>query len=280
MQTRVLLLFGTFVSIYGCATDASRIRLSVNQMLPTLHTEAPDVSIERDSAPELENTSVAASYSLVPVGNPYFFESQEYVIEPGERIGPRGDEICGLLAATATSDSSDAWKRYNIAIGAQLGLATVSVGTDFATVRQDFTTLRNMIFTAARLAQVPHSKVIIAIKGFADGQYAKWSRPLRNPPYNYERIAVLQPSVLGTLNPARYRSRESWVEIEDGRYDNSTLPDLRAEFVKHEFIEPFLSSCDSARVQVRILKGYEGHKVNRPLQRKVQIFVYLQTEDA
>lgn len=114
--------------------------------------------------------------------------------------------------------------------------------------------------------------VEILVKGYADGQTADWGRPLLEGRYAYHSIDVYPPLASGSQEPGVFLHNPVTVEIPS-TYNNHTLPDLRAQFIKDAILRPFLRACVDEQIPVKILKGYAFASPDNPLQRRVDIYL-------
>jgi hypothetical protein len=120
-------------------------------------------------------------------------------------------------------------------------------------------------------------KVEVLIKGYADGQLGPWKEKLRAHPYRYDSVTVYPPFEPERLNWFEFIRQETTLPIQEN-YTNEELPDLRARFVKEDFVDRLLKHCgSSSETEVHILKGQAdkttGPEAIRPEDRKVQIFI-------
>lgn len=117
-------------------------------------------------------------------------------------------------------------------------------------------------------------KVEVLIKGYADGQLGPWTEKLLADLYHYDSVNVYLPLEPERLNWFEFIRQETNLPIKES-YTNEELPNLRARFVKEEFVDRFLKHCGSnAETEVHILKGQSDKTpAIRPQDRKVQIFV-------
>lgn len=131
-----------------------------------------------------------------------------------------------------------------------------------------------LLYIIRKVSKLPHSRIEILVKGYADGQMSEWEKPLRSGRYAYREIP-LYPKV-------KHSSANSYDYIHSALrtpvpyfYTNNTLPNLRAMFIKEELIEPILSQCAMPRsVEAYVLEGDEFSEIDR-LKRKVQIYILL-----
>lgn len=118
----------------------------------------------------------------------------------------------------------------------------------------------------------PGDTVEILVKGYADGQTADWGRPLLEGRYAYHAIDVYPPLASGSQELGVFLHNPVTLEIPS-TYNNHTLPDLRAQFIKDAILRPFLRACVDEQIPVKILKGYAFASPDNPLQRRVDIYL-------
>jgi hypothetical protein len=131
-----------------------------------------------------------------------------------------------------------------------------------------------LIYIIRKIYKQTNSRVEILVKGYADGQMTEWERPLRPGRYAYREIEVYPKFKPDSLNPFEYVHSTTTFHVSPA-YANKDLPNLRAQFVKEDLIEPFLAGCSTPQnVTTHILDGYEFAEIDQN-KRKVQIFILL-----
>ena len=116
-------------------------------------------------------------------------------------------------------------------------------------------------------------KVEVLIKGYADGQRNIWSAHLLPDPYHYDVVNVYPRAESDRIDSFQFIKIEKPKRIEDN-YSNKDLPELRARFVRENFIAKFLESCGTAETEGHILEGYaDTSSVIYEPDRKAQIFI-------
>jgi hypothetical protein len=125
-----------------------------------------------------------------------------------------------------------------------------------------------------RVFQIKAKKIEVLIKGFADGQSGPWKAQLMAKPYDYNTVDVYMPLEPERQNWFQFIRKESTISIPKD-YTNEYLPDLRARYVKEEFVDRFLTQCDhTAETEVHILKGQADNSTRISIpDRKAQIFI-------
>ncbi len=273
-----LLLVPFFLGLAACShekqikRDSARVAADLQDKL--LYTQiAP-------GAPELEDLPALASFVLTlksdPVAESYLFSMKEYVIQTGgDPLLVPTRNICEVIDRMYEADTATVakyLKEAELGLGVSLGIFELGTNVKLG--------LAEALYSLDKISRIKNSRVLVAIKGYADGQHASWTDTLRSN-YLFDSVTVLKPAKEGD-NPFSYIPRDSVIRIRDRTYDNSHLPDLRAEFVRREFIDPYLRRCEEEkefRTEVKILKGFEYDAPDMPQNRKVQVFVYI-FEDA
>jgi hypothetical protein len=262
------------VTLAGCDANA-RIRAAGIRVERELQRELRYTRLARNGAPILHGQPTISEYVLTlkepPVGDPYFFELKQYVITTGGDISkiPTAS-ICAVMDEMFEQQTplAEALKHARVELGLKAGPLGLTIGSSAEPVIELWYALR-------KFAEIQDSKVVIVVRGYADGQHSSWSDTLMGPPYDYQRIAVLPPVDTLSLNPVRFFFRDSVLFLPDHKYTNTLLPDLRAEFVRRELIMPFLERCGEFDTDVRVMKGFAYSDPDRPDQRKVQVYIYL-----
>lgn len=251
--------------------DRDPIRRRVERMQGDLREELRYVDVRMVNTPRLQGRPVAATLVLTlkndPVVEPYLFPVNEYVLETGgDPLKVHTDTLCRVMKRAFRVDRPLLEALREIEIGLQRGPVGAQVPLD---------PVVELFYALERAWRVRNTRVIVAVKGYADGQVAPWSRPLLAAPYGYRTITVLPPTAPGSRNPVSYHFRNSVVSVP-ADYGNEHLPDLRAEFVRRDLILPYLEDgeCDRIETSVHVLKGFEFSAPNQPLERKVQIFLF------
>ena len=156
---------------------------------------------------------------------------------------------------------------------------------------RDILEMLGLIRTLSNL-DVDH--IDIAIKGYADGEKTKdWhsATPIVDP--ECQTFDVLQPETKYFLFYTKRAEKHKFSQL-GGHYDNYDLPDLRAQFVRIAFVQPFVEGCtrNKDRCHVYVLhnepipdkKRSASDKKRIPVMdeemRKVQVYlmVYLKKQ--
>lgn len=116
--------------------------------------------------------------------------------------------------------------------------------------------------------------VDIAIKGYADGEVsAGWAPPRKDLGPQFQKFSVLNPERPELSNPMFY-TREPVPREVAQFYKNDDLPDLRAQFVRTEFVEQFVPKlANGDRCHVYVLHNRALADPGQEQWRKAQIYV-------
>jgi hypothetical protein len=198
-------------------------------------------------------------YVMNVLGDPQKVKDASNVCGSIEKVLEANDEILKVL--------QDAQIRSQIS----LALWGIDVGVEFTppkVVQVEIAAALRKVFG------IRAKKVEVLIKGYADGQRGPWNEGLLAHPYHYDSVVVYPPLEPERLNWFEFIKQETTLPIKEN-YTNEKLPDLRARFVKEEFVDRFLKHCGSnAETEVHILKGQADKTTAiHPEDRKVQIFV-------
>ncbi len=163
-------------------------------------------------------------------------------------------------------------------LSANLGFAdprgVVSAGGGVSGIPVD--SILQLLGLVQGVVELSVDRVEIAIKGYADGELSKdWQTRVRPLPPQYRSFEVLSPRDKSNDNWLIYSKLAEKRQISDP-YTNEDLPDLRAQYIRHEFIEPFLSSNDGRwrnRCRVYVLHNKPLPDAQQAEWRKAQVYV-------
>jgi hypothetical protein len=210
-----------------------------------------------------------ASYAITnksQASGVYLFDTKDYTIETGG-INVPARELCTLLHAlmSETSRVPLAEALRGIDLEGSVGGPILKLAA-----RGKLELLIEYLYSIKAIGSIQNRRIQILIKGYADGKSTDWSRPLVAN-FAYDKIFVLPPVNPNSLNPTQYRGAPQIFQVSNP-YRNKDLPDLRAQFVKDDLIEPVLEQCPGASpANVKILKGYEFSRPGNPNLRRVEI---------
>jgi hypothetical protein len=146
----------------------------------------------------------------------------------------------------------------------------ISAGNVTAEVESPLFTFLEYIGIIDRIVKLDVARVEIAIKGYADGEREPWT-PVKALGESYTSFQVLHPRNPELRNWTFYRKPERLREVSFP-YRNADLPDLRAQFVRTEFIEPFLKERN-CRCDVYVLHNKPIEEPEQAQMRKAQVYV-------
>lgn len=204
----------------------------------------------------------------------YFFKVYEYTLETGGDVNevPTAN-LCSVVDKVFNREDKilEALRALKIKGEVSLPVRGLSVGVDVDNLQA---ALVELLYALKRFHELKTKRVEVLVKGYADGWHGPWKRSLKPGLYHYDKVFVYPAVKPGSLNPFEYYRRDEPIEIP-AEYENKHLPDLRAQFVKKDLVEPFLRQCQSAKSGgVHVLKGYEfGRDVHDASKRKAQVFV-------
>jgi len=276
-MSTILKLFPILLAMTACSRR-DQVKDDADKIIAELRQNVRFLTISR-GAPQLKDLSPVASYVLTlterPSAQSYLFELKEYTLQTGgdpDKIFTH--DLCEVIDRLYDADTASV-ERYVKGVELHGGLDGV-VGELGAGLNLGFP---EALHTIMKMKHIRNSHVLVAIKGYADGQHGPWTDTLRAD-YRYDSIGVLPPTT-NSENPTSYFLRDSIIRIPSRRYSNSLLPDLRAEFIRQVLVLPYLENCEltpslrELQTDVRILKGFEYTKADHPENRKVQVFLYI-----
>jgi hypothetical protein len=210
-----------------------------------------------------------------------FFEKYKYTIETGGDVTQIKipQKICdhvntiisqhdGVISDTRIREISKELK----------GEISAAIGPFSAKTTGNSELIAELLIFMLKMKALESSRLQIFIKGYSDGVINEKNWPqrikLEESPYNFEKIDVLMPVDPNSKNPIKYLTEETNFLVPQ-QYKNKHLPNLRAKFIKQDFIEPFSKFCGMKESEIKILHGYNFREPNHKEKRKVQIYVSL-----
>jgi hypothetical protein len=188
----------------------------------------------------------------------YFFNAYEYWIETGGNV--KGD-LCQFIRSVQEKKQDkilDIIKKLEL----EVNFSVFKLGG----LQHILAEIYAVLGTLGQKYEIE-----IYVKGYADGYQTEWKKPLYRKPYDYHLLKyypTTEPQ--GSLNPIRYDRNHP----KDYKIDGNDLPFLRGQFIKQDFIDPFVKVCAKKVQKTYLLEGHEFSKSTiDSLQRKVQIFV-------
>jgi hypothetical protein len=210
------------------------------------------------------------------VGQVSIFRAKEYVMAGSDplKLDPNLRDLCGTIDKTLEQQDTILTTLQDSDIRANLSLSLwgfFNAGIEFGPPKAVLIELAAIL---RRIVGLKAKKVEILVRGYADGQRGPWTAHLLPGPYNYKIVNVYLPAETNRLNSFKYIKAEVSLPIQED-YSNAELPELRARFVKEEFIDRFLEDCNgTTKVEVHILKGYaDNSNVIYEPDRKTEIFI-------
>lgn len=194
----------------------------------------------------------------------HYFNTYDYTIETGgSPIEMQSSNICQVI--------DDLYDRpepiIDIIKKSDIGINLYGINIELKEI------ISEILYSIRKALDLKNKSVRVYIKGYADGQLGNWKKKLIDEPYNYTMVDYLPTTDLKSLNPIKYSNLSQYLTIENNSYGNTELPFLRANFIKKDFIEPYLSDCLNKNIEIKILEGYEFKKTKMPLNRKVEIYI-------
>jgi hypothetical protein len=210
----------------------------------------------------------------------YHFESTEYVVE----LGGQGNLIASSRLCDAVeeivqdpNEFTTILKRLRVDSEAS---ADVPGGVKLTIAGKNLLrTVLELALPPRAFSKIPGARAEIYVRGYADAQKTHWDRPLLDGEYHFSELEIC-PSFQSksSLNPSEF-SRATVKRKFGPHYYNADLPNLRAAFIRRDFIERYIRRCPGTiDPQVRILDGYE-FKRHDPEQRKAQVFVCIYSSE-
>lgn len=262
------------------ATEAD-VKNAVDAAIPLM----PDLSITPQQVPIIDRDSkdkVLTYLVEAKLVSQYWFKITDY------RLDWTGD-LSAINLEQLALDIDRAYETrtpFSKAAERLTGSATVGVsagpyGSGSVTISGPLDALLEVLGLVRGVAKLNVERVEIAIKGYADGQRTQdWKRAVSQLPEQYRRFPVLNPSDGQNDNWLFYRKPEREHTIVDP-YSNDDLPDLRAQYIRKEFVEPFVQRfANKDRCHVYVLHNKPIGDPEKPEWRKAQVYlmVYLKQQ--
>lgn len=279
-MNKIVLLICIFILLFSCETRSPCIGCGNNEEVKNLKNIITSLNnrlsyielLDVGTHPYCTSTN---NYQIVLkdtlLREIYKFEIEEYIIETGGNIREiPTSKICSVVEELMSSEQETVRELIE-----RIEINSTLFGIELNNLQY---ILAEIYVALATLSQ--NSKIEIFIKGYADGGASvNWAKKISEIPlYKYDTIKYLPviSTQVGSLNPTSYQRNATTYHIVDSLYYNKDLPFLRAEFVKNDFILPFIASCSASIQDIHILQGYEFRKsVIDPNKRMAQIFVGL-----
>nr|AUN37121.1 hypothetical protein [uncultured bacterium] len=263
---------------FGCktkqivATEAD-VRKAINNAMPLV----PDLSITSQSIPiiDQEEGDKPITYLVESkMVKEYVFRVTDYKLDwAGDKEKIDLDQLKSAIdRAYETQNPIPKEITGSITVGASYG--PIVSGT--VTINAPLWYILQLLGLIDGVTKLNVEKVEIAIKGFADGEKSdKWPRVVDHLPDNYRTFPVLGPSEENNDNWIFYHKAERERKIYDP-YKNDDLPDLRAQYIRTEFVEPFVQRLDNKdRCRVYVLRNKAVSEKEKPEWRKAKVYVMI-----
>ena len=244
MLMSITILFAFFPSGCGAtqvATEAD-VRKVVNDAIPLM----PDLSVTSESDPVIDRDSQekAVTYLVeAKLVDQYWFNVTDYRLDwAGDRTKINFEQMAkDIDRAYETRTPFPEGLTGSITTGVAAGpYASGSV-----TITGPLKSMLELLGLIRGVTKLNIERVEIAIKGYADGEKSKnWPPVVDTLPEQYRRFKVLNPTEGQNENWFFYRKPEIDREIFNP-YGNEDLPDLRAQHVRKEFVEPLVQRRDN-----------------------------------
>lgn len=255
---------------YSTDQDIQDTANAISNRLSFISIQKGGIILQGDEEPRAKYTlNINAKY-----GDEYFFKIYEYWIQTGGNLNEiPTSKICNTINEFFDRKDKilEALRELKIKGSLSFPLWVVNAGVEVDNIQA---VIVELLYALRRIYELKTKRVEIMIKGYADGTRGDWNRPLKPDPYYFDHMLVYPPVHPDSLNPVEYFRTETPISI-DRNYENRHLPDLRANFVKADLIEPFLKDCkDIKNKEIHILKGYEfSREIIDDSKRMAQVFI-------
>lgn len=279
-----ILLFIIFIfSISSCSecsdnTNTNKGIETIDSLVVILNKQLIYTQIIKKDAPFLGNSQgnlYEIKLKQKYLTNTYFFDKYKYTIETGGDVSliPTS-KICEMIDSIKYEKNKkiiDILKKISVKFKVDLKASKL----EFGNLQYIFAEIYSIIAIMSDEHQVD-----IYLKGYADGYLNDWTKTYNEmqipPAYRFNTI-LYQPATdkaTHPYNPLHYDTISQIYTLDIDGYKNKDLPNLRAKFIEHEFISPFIKKCANNVKKIYILEGYEFTKNNiDEKKRKVQIFI-------
>lgn len=208
----------------------------------------------------------------------YWFDSEIYTIETGGKLNNILDNTQIDAACKAIDEENEKLRTRNsildkIKINMGASWKVLDIGLEMTA--QDLAEMLGVI----QKYQGLDYQVEIFIKGYADNSVNPNWRNKMDRNYLFKDLKICKVTEdekrLHPYNPKKYENIEtSYVFSSDQTYGDSDLPNLRAAFIRYEFVEPFLREYNPNNkiTKVYILEGFHYKDANHPENRMVEVY--------
>lgn len=266
--------------------DPLQRKQNVNAIVKSMQQEFKSVNIrEQPQSMQvlLGNEKPTRQYLITEKNlvDQHFFDKYKYTIETGgdPTIMRSPEKICTRVDTIVSQHGGQVSDARIREISRELkGEISAAIGPFSSKVSGNSELIAEIVVFILRINALKSSRLQILIKGYSDGVINERNWPqeikLEEDRYNFNKIRVLMPVDPRSKNPFRYLATETDFPVPQ-QYKNTHLPNLRSQFVKQDFIEPFANICGTKETEIKILNGYNFKDTNHKEKRKVQIYVNL-----
>jgi hypothetical protein len=245
----------------------------------------PDLSVTPQQVPIIDRDGqdkVLTYLVEAKLVNQYWFKITDYRLDwTGDRSAINLEQLALDIDRSYETRTSFSKAAERLTGSATVGVSAGPFGSGSVTMSGPLDALLEVLGLVRGVTKLNVERVEIAIKGYADGQQTQdWKRAVSQLPTQYRRFQVLGPSEEKNDNWIFYHKPEIEREIVDP-YSNDDLPDLRAQYIRNEFIEPFVQRvANKDRCHVYVLHNKPIGDPKKPEWRKAQVYlmVYLKQQ--
>lgn len=208
----------------------------------------------------------------------YLFPVKKYIIETnnGDQTLIPTAGLCSLVDAIYDRKDPILEALKEVKVGGKVTVPIWKIGNGEVELSNLTPLLVELLYSIRKFAELKSTHAEFMVKGYADGKLSDWSEPLLAKPYDYTEINLYPAAVdPNSITQNIYHRLES-PKFVSATYVNNDLPNLRANFVKKELIDPYLGLCTSAvKPESHILEGRANMKPDEPFERKVQVYIMI-----
>jgi hypothetical protein len=245
----------------------------------------PDLSVTPQQVPIIDRDSkdkVLTYLVEAKLVNQYWFKITDYRLDwTGDRSAINLEQLALDIDRAYETRTPFSKATERLTGSATVGGSAGPFGSGSVTISGPLDALLEVLGLVRGVAKLNVERVEIAIKGYADGQQSPdWPRAVTSLPEQYRRFPVLNPSEGENDNWLFYHKPERERIIVDP-YSNDDLPDLRAQYIRKEFVEPFVQRfANKDRCHVYVLHNEPIGDPEKPEWRKAQVYlmVYLKQQ--
>lgn len=256
--------------------EATAIHNKLNIELKNGKIESINTIVAKSELGEVVQTDVIRWINPKHLAS-YWFKSEKYTVETGGRIAniitcEKIEIACKELEKEGKTPSSESvWEKVKI----KAGIDWKIFGIEFETTAHD---LYELLWAEKQYQELDY-EVEIFIKGYADNSVKKgWVRDM-DAAYLFSNLKVNRVTALDMKehpkNPRNYEAIPMPYNFPSNKkYQNEHLPNLRAAFIRQDFVEPFLKDCNpkNKHTKVYVLDGYHYSEPNQPENRMVEVY--------